>query len=68
MNECRQLDKVISVNYAVANLQQVARDNMRGARPQGGAPNELRPLNLYYDHGNARQTSHPPAGLQTAND
>ena len=40
---------------------------MRGARPQGGATNELRPPNLYYDHGNVRQTSHPLAGLQTAN-
>lgn len=40
---------------------------MRGARPQGGPPNELRPPNLYYDHGNARQTFHPPTGLQTAN-
>ena len=33
---------------------------MRGARPQGGPPNELRPANLYYDHGNARQTFLPP--------
>ena len=41
---------------------------MRGARPQGGPQNEIRPPNLYYDHGNARQTFHPPAGLQTAND
>ena len=40
---------------------------MRGARPQGGAPNELRPPNLYYDHGNSRQTSHAPAGLQRTN-
>ena len=40
---------------------------MRGARPQGGPSNELRPANLYYDHRNARQTFHPPAGLQTAN-
>ena len=40
---------------------------MRGARPQGGATNELRPPNLYYDYGNARQTSHPLAGMQTAN-
>ena len=40
---------------------------MRGARPQGGPLNELRPPNLYYDHGNARQTFHPPTGLQTAN-
>ena len=40
---------------------------MRGARPQGGPPYELRPLNLYYDHENARLTFHPPAGLQTAN-
>lgn len=39
---------------------------MRGARPQSGPPNELRPLNLYDDHGNAKQTLHPPAGLQTA--
>ena len=40
---------------------------MRRTRPQGGVLNELRPPNLYYDHGNARQISHPPAGLQTAN-
>ena len=40
---------------------------MRGFSPQGGPPNELRPPNLYYDHGNARQTFHPPAGLQTTN-
>ena len=40
---------------------------MRGARPQGGPPNELRLPNLYYDHGNARQTFHPPTGLQTVN-
>ena len=53
--------------YPVANPQQVAMDNMRGARGQhGGNQNELRPPNLYYDHGNARQTFHPPAGLQTA--
>ena len=67
MDECRQPDKVIIVNYPVANPQQVARNNMRGARSQGGAPNELRPPNLYYNHGNATQTSHPPTGLQTAN-
>ena len=66
-DECRQLDNVIGVNYPVANPQQQARENMRGARPQGGAPSELTPLNLYYDHGYAKQTSHPPAGLQTAN-
>ena len=40
---------------------------MRGARPQGGPSNELRPPNFYYDHGNMIQTFHPPAGLQTAN-
>ena len=40
---------------------------MRGATPQGGSPNELRPQNLYYDHGNARQIFHPPEGLQTIN-
>ena len=40
---------------------------MRGARPQGGPPNELGPPNLYYDHGNTRQTFYPPAELQTAN-
>ena len=40
---------------------------MRGARPQGGPPNELRLPNLYYDHDNARQTFHPPAELQMAN-
>ena len=40
---------------------------MQGARPQGGPPNDLRPPNLYYDHGNARQTFHPLAGLQTTN-
>ena len=39
------------------------RDNMSGARPQGGRPNDLRPPNLYYDHGNARLTFHRPAGL-----
>ena len=50
----------------MANPQQ-ARDNIRGARPQGGPPNELRPPNLYYDHDNARQTFHRPAGLQMAN-
>ena len=66
-DECRQPDKIISVPYPVANPQQQARDNMRGARPQGGPPNELRPPNLYYNHENARQTFHLPAGLQTAN-
>ena len=40
---------------------------MRGARPHGGVPNELRPPNIYYDHGNARQTFHPPVRLQTMN-
>jgi hypothetical protein len=30
-------------------------------------PNELRLPNLYYDHGNTRQTFHPPIGLQTLN-
>ena len=34
-------------------------------RPQG-EHNELKPPNLYYDYGNARQTFHPPLGLQTA--
>ena len=63
----RQPDKVISVDYPVANPQQVATYNMRRGRPHGGVPNEFRPPNLYYDHGNARQTSHLPAGLQTAN-
>ena len=52
---------------SVANPEQQARDNMRGARPQGGLPNELRPPNLYYDHENARQSFHSPARLQTAN-
>ena len=66
-DEYRQPDRIISVTYPVANPQQQARDNMRGARPQDGLPNELRPPNLYYDHGNVRQTFHPPAGLQTAN-
>ena len=32
----------------------------------GRNQNELRPPNIYYDHGNARQTFHPPAGVQTA--
>ena len=67
MDECRQPDKIISVNYPVANSQQQARDNMRGARPQSGAPNELRQPNLYYDHGNSKQIFYPPAGLQTTN-
>ena len=66
-DECCQPDKVISMPNPVANPQQQARDNMRGARPQGGFPNELRPPNFYYDHGNARQTFHPPVELQTAN-
>ena len=51
----------------VANPEQQAHDNMRGARPQNEIINNLRPPNLYYEHGNARQTFHPPAGLQTAN-
>lgn len=39
---------------------------MRGERQlEGNYHNELRPSNLHYDHGNARQTFHPPAGLQT---
>jgi hypothetical protein len=46
----------------MANPQQQARDNMRRARPQGVPPNELRPLNLYYDHGSAKQTFHPLTG------
>ena len=50
----------------VANPQQ-ARDIMRGAKPRGGPPNEFRPPNLYYNHGNAREIFHPPTGLQTAN-
>ena len=66
-DECRQPDKVISMAYPVANPQEHARDNMRGARPQGGPPSELRPPNLYYDHGNARQTFHPPTELPTTN-
>ena len=66
-DECHQPDKVISMSNSVANPQQQARDNMLGARPQGGPPNELRPPNLYYDHENARQSFHPPARLQTAN-
>ena len=41
---------------------------MRGATPQRGPLNELRPLNLYYDYGNVRLIFHPPAGLQTANE
>ena len=66
-DECRQPDKVINVPYPVANPQQVAMDNMRGERGQhGGNQNELKPPNIYYDHGNARETFHPPAGLQTA--
>ena len=51
----------------MTNPQQQAMNSMRGARPQGGPLNEFRTPNLYYDHGNARQTFHPPAGLQTAN-
>jgi hypothetical protein len=51
----------------VANPQQQVRDNMRGARPHGMPPNKFRPPNLYYDHGNARQTFHLPTGLQMAN-
>ena len=58
---------IISIPNPVANPQQQARDNMRGVRPQFGPPNELRPPNLYYDHGNARQIFHPLAGLQMAN-
>ena len=64
-DECRQPDKIIRMPQAVANPYQQARDNMQGARPQGGPPNDLRPLNLYYNHENARQTFHPPVGLQT---
>ena len=40
---------------------------MRDARPQGGPSNEIRPPNLYYDHVNAREIFHLPAGLQTRN-
>ena len=64
---CRQPNKVIRMPQPVANPYQHARDNRRGARLQGGPSNDLRPPNLYYDHGNARQTFHPPAGLQTSN-
>ena len=52
----------------VANPQQQAQDNMRGARPQGKGINDLRPPNLYYDQGNARQNFHPPNELQTTNE
>ena len=57
-DECRQSNKVIRMPQSVANPYQHASDNMRGARPQGGPPNDLRPPNLYYDHVNARQTFH----------
>ena len=66
-DQCRHLDKIISMPNPVANPQQQAQDNMRGARPHGEGANDLRPPNLSYNHGNARQTFHPPAGLQTTN-
>ena len=66
-DECRQIDKVISMPNPVANPQQQAQEIMKGARPQGAVANELRPPHLYYDQRNARQTFHPPARLQTSN-
>ena len=66
-DECRQLNKIISVPYPVVIPQQQAKDNMKGARSQSGPPNEVRPPNLYYNHGNARSSFHPPTELQTAN-
>ena len=66
-DECHQPDKVIRLPHPVANPYQQVRENMREERgQQGGHPNELRPPNLYYDYINARQTFHPPAGLQMA--
>ena len=50
----------------MVNPQQQAQDNMRCARSHGEGANDLRPPNLYYDYGNAKQTFHPPVGLQTA--
>ena len=66
-DDCCQPDKVISMLNPVGFPQQQQQNNMRGGRLQGGPPKELRPLNWYYDDGNARQTSHSLAGLQTAN-
>lgn len=40
---------------------------MRGARPQNEHSNDLRPPNLYNNHGNNKQTFNPPVGLQTVN-
>ena len=51
----------------VVNPQQQAQENMRGVQSHGAVANDLRLPNLYYDHGNARQTFHPPVGLQTTN-
>ena len=67
LDQCRHPDKILSMPNHVSNPQQQAHENMRGARPHGEVTNDLRPLNFYYDHGNARQTFHPPAGLQTSN-
>ena len=62
LDECCQPDKVIRPN-SVANPQQQAQENVRGARPQGAVAKKLRPPNLYYDHRSARQTFPPPAIL-----
>ena len=63
LDECYQMDKIISMPNPVANPHQQARDNMRGVRPQGGPLNELRAPNLYYDLENAKQIFHHPTGL-----
>ena len=67
LDESRQPDKVISMPNLVANLQQQAQENMRGARPQGAVAIDLRPPNLYNDYGDAKQIFEPPARLQTTN-
>ena len=59
--------KVINMPNPVTDPQQQARENMQGARPHGANTDEPKPPNLYYDQTIARQTFHPPAGVQTNN-
>ena len=60
-NKCRQPDKVISMPNPVANPQQQAQENMRGARAHGAVTNDLWCSNLYFDHGKTN------VDLQTTN-
>lgn len=61
------LIQVIRLPHPMANPYQQARDNLRGERMAQNLIMNLGPPNLYYDHGNAKHTFHPPASLHTTN-